>query len=448
MLAAADFELNTGDAANASTYCDPTRLTANPTIMDANGLSWGPNTLGSAAKKAAASTLLFAIFKTIGTPDAPGPGPSGSVGLHGWPNLEPRLTGSATNHDNNGPGVRAYGGGVVGFGADVNSSLSSGALNGELVSLYKAAAIADGVVTASSTNIQLGNAIATLATNPTSAVGLTDNIVQCALAISLGVDEDGVVIANPTAFVRNVVEDPIIVGAGGDSESNDGGASANDGGGGASDSGGIGTAGGGGSAAGAGGGTAGGSGGAGGAPAGGCPDLDQNGIADCRETLVANPGFDDATTNWTPATGGTASWTSVDGTSDPASGAIAVTNVDINPNDAVDGWVTTGASQCIPVNAGSKYEVALQAKLATGQGSGWAGFILDYFLAANCAGPPVSFPFLSSEVTTTGSWQTVSGTTTQIPLGVASVAVRLVVAKPPAQTSLEGLFDNVLVRVW
>jgi hypothetical protein len=125
-----------------------------------------------------------------------------------------------------------------------------------------------------------------------------------------------------------------------------------------------------------------------------------------------------------------------------------VTNVDTNPNDAVNGWVTTGASQCIPVNAGAKYEVALQAKLAPGQGSGWAGFILDYYLAANCAGAPFPFPFLSPQVTTTASWQTISGITTQIPLGVFSVGVRLVVAKSSGQTSQEGLFDNVLVRVW
>jgi hypothetical protein len=473
LLSAADFELNSPEAAAASIDCDPGSLTGNSRTIDANGNSWGPMTLSSKAQQAASSNLLVAIFDSIGTPDAAGPGPGGSVGLHGWPNLDPRLAGVATNAKNDGPGVFALNGGLVGFGSSVPVALSSGALKGELSSLYKAAAIADGLIdagthaplTMASSDMAFGNAIAPITTNQKSAIGLADNITQCAFAISLGIDPDtGTAVASPTSFTRNAVEDPVVVGAGGGGGSHDDGAAGNDGGAGGS-SGGAGSAGGrgggggdagsggggagsGGGSAGSGGAAAGSSGGqAGSVVAGGCPDLDQDGIADCRETLVANPGFDDGVTSWTAAPGGTVSWTSLDGTSNPASGAIAVTNVDTNPSHVVNGWVTGGVSQCIPVSAGSQYEVAVQAELPSGQGSGWAGFILDYYLAAGCAGLPFPFPFLSPEVTTTGSWQTVSGTTTQIPLGVVSVAVRLVVAKPPAQTSLEGLFDNVLVRV-
>ena len=56
-------------------------------------------------------------------------------------------------------------------------------------------------------------------------------------------------------------------------------------------------------------------------------------------------------------------------------------------------------------------------------------------------------PFVSPQVTATGAWHTVTATTTQIPLGIASVGVRLVAAKPTAAPSFEALFDDVLVRV-
>ena len=488
LLSAADFELNSPDALNATIECDPGTLSANPHFVDANGNSWGPMTLASKTQQAASSDLLVAIFNSIGTPDAAGPGPGGSAGLHGWPDLDPRLAGVATNAKNDGPGTFAVNGGLVGFGASVAVGLSSGTLKGELASLYKAAAIADGLLdpsthtplTMASSDTAFGNAIAPTTTNAKSAIGLANNIAQCAFAISFGIDPDtGISVADPKTFTRNVVEEIVVVGAGGDGGSHEDGATGNDGGvgggsggagsvggggvagtGGAGSSGGAGAGSGGGSeAAGAGGASSGGGGagrgGGGGAGsagqagsgvAGACPDLDQDGIADCLETLVANAGFDDGVTNWTAAPGSTVSWTSVDGTSNPASGAIAVTNVDTNPNEAVNGWVTTAVSQCIPVNAGATYEVALQAQLTPGQGSGWVGFILNSYLTANCAGSPLSFPFLSPEITATGAWQTISGTTTQVPLGVVSAALQLVVAKPPAQTSLEGLFDNVLVR--
>ncbi len=214
LLMAAAFELNSGAAADAFLDCDPTKLTGNATIVDTNGNSWGPDTLPSAAQKAAFANLIHAIFQSIGTPDAAGPGPGGAVGLHSWPNLNPRLTGVATNALNTGPGNRAINGGLLGFGA-APSSLLNGTMNGPLADLYKAAAIADGLVdssggtplTSSSSNAAFGAAIAAISTNPRTAIGMADNVAQCALAASIGVDDGGVVLANPTFFIHNVVED-------------------------------------------------------------------------------------------------------------------------------------------------------------------------------------------------------------------------------------------------
>jgi len=203
---------------------------------------------------------------------------------------------------------------------------------------------------------------------------------------------------------------------------------------------------GGGGAAGA---AAGGAGAAGGAAGAGarCPDLDHDNVPDCRETLLANASFDQATTGWTPSPGSTATFTSIDGTGDVASGAIDVTNFDTNPSDAVSGWVTTGPFQCVVVTPGLAYAVSFQAFIPTGQGGGSAGFQLDYYASATCAGPRATYPFISPLVTATGSWQVISATTPQIPLGVQAVSVRLAVGKPASQASQEAFFDNGLMRV-
>ncbi len=543
--AAADFQLNSAEAQGAYLDCDPTRLTANMSIVDVNGNSWGPATLGSQGQKIAFANLLRAIFRSVGTPDLAGPGPDGSVGLHGWTDLQPRLAGVATNGNNDGPGTKAYLGGLLGFGANP-SAIVSGALNGELADLYKAAAIADGLKDGSGTALRLtsantafGAAISPVETNPTTAIGLADNIAQCAFAISLGVDAEGAVVANPTTFTKNVVEslfdnecgggggggggaagnsgsggdrgatggsggtltagtggaeggDP---GTGGDagtggagtgagSEDGEAGGGGGEGGRGGSGPGGAAGIGGGGRGGGAAGGAgnggggiggaagaagaagtglggggaagaaAGGGGAAGGAAAGGaagagahCPDLDHDNVPDCRETLLANASFDQATTGWTPSPGSTATFTSVDGTGDVASGAIAVTNVDTNPGDAVSGWVTTGAFQCVVVTPGLAYAVSLQAFIPTGQGGGSAGFQLDYYASPTCAGARATYPFISPQITATGAWQVISATTPQIPLGVQALAVRLVVGKPVTQASQEAFFDNGLMRV-
>ncbi len=213
LAAAANLELNSDAAAAAFLDCDATKLSGDTTVVDANGNSWGPKTLPSVAQQSAFANLVHAIFQSVGTKDAAGPGPGGSAGLHGWPNLAARLTGIATNAANTGPGNRAINGGLLGFGASP-STLATGTLNGELVALYKAAAIADGLkdangklLTLASSNADFGSAISPITTNPRTAIGMADNVVQCAFAISIGVDDNGLVLANPTTFTHNVVED-------------------------------------------------------------------------------------------------------------------------------------------------------------------------------------------------------------------------------------------------
>ncbi len=469
LLQAADFELNSDEAGKDNLDCDPGFLTANPSVLDPNGNSWGPATLASPAQQQACANLLDGIFASIGTPDAPG-GPNGT-GLHGWPrqpadagadggSLAPRLTGVATNGDNDGPGVFAANGGLAGFGVSVDA-FKAGTIKGELAGLYKAAAIADGLtdptvsppapLTLSSSDSAFAAAIGPVVKNPASAIGMADNIAQCALGISLGLH---VVPARSTQFTPNVVER--LVDTGRSSGTGGSGGAGTSGPGGAP---GVGGAGGGlGAGVGVGGGSvsvgssggapgSGGSVGAGGAAPTACPDLDGDGVLDCQQTLAVNPGFAAGIVSWQPDAGGTLAWTVTDAGGNPASGAAIVTNLDTNPADAVVGFTTSGAFQCIPVTPGSRYQVAVQVLLPAGQGGGWGGFVLDYYSAPNCAGLPSTRPFLSTQSATAGSWQVVSGTTTQVPIGSVSIALRLVAGKPVAAPALAVWFDNVLVKV-
>ena len=201
LVAAADFELNSDAALAAFLDCDPSKLSGNTTIVDSAGNSWGPNTLGSLGQKLAFTALAQAINQTLG----------GSLGV----------TGVGDNASNNAAGNRVINGGLLGLGVNP-SAITSGTFNGpaHIVYLYKKAAVADnlggGALVAPTTetsadgsaNAVFGSAIAPVTTNPTTAIGLADNIFQCALTASIGVDSNGVVLpVTPATFVHNVVED-------------------------------------------------------------------------------------------------------------------------------------------------------------------------------------------------------------------------------------------------
>jgi hypothetical protein len=290
---------------------------------------------------------------------------------------------------------------------------------------------APGGISVGASNTALGTYINAQASHPSSAIGLADNVLECALN------------AGCTACFKLTATSSCPGGATGSAGA--GGAGGNAG---ASGAGGSAGAGGSGSTGGGASGGAGGHVGAGGTGGSGstCPDLDGDGVADCHQTLVQNPGFDSATTGWTAEAAGSGGWTSVDGGGSPGSGAIAVVNNDTNANDAPYGTTTVGAFQCLTVTIGSCYQVDVQTSIPSGQASVAAGFVIDEHTTGDCSQSPAT-SFVSPQASTVGAWQTISGTTTRIPLGIGSVAVRLVAVKPVAQATAEALFDNVLVRV-
>jgi hypothetical protein len=442
---------------SSSDQCLPSYLTAQ---LDASGNpvegTFGCSTLASPAAQAACNALVACIIikncSTNGTGTAPGDNP-----------VEGCYCGPAPETSAN--------------------CLGGTGVTGPCITEYHNAAIAEGKVAAGQPEGAFAAYIGQAAFSPTvSAISLADSIVDCAIdspcaecltLVTSGAGGAGGSSGAGTSGGGSGGRGGIagsgaaggIGGAGGSGGRGPGGAAGTTAGTSGNTAGATGTAGtqgvagvtgtagstGAAGAAGAGqtGGTSGsaGTGGTGGPPPPpACPDLDHDGVRDCIQTLAANAGFDRSAAEWTPELDTTATWTSPDGVGNPQSGSLEVDNVDVSSGD-VNGLVTAGAFQCIPVTAGSRYEVAVQAYLASGQGAGWAGFVVRFYFAGDCTGPTTGFDFLSGQGTTLDSWQTIAGTTMQVPLGITSIAVRLVAVKPIAQPSLSVSFDNILVRV-
>ena len=157
--------------AELATGTDPVLLTAtsntDPDTGDQIAVGWGPNTLPTQAERDAS----FALIRRI------------------------RDKGCATNSTNTGPGTFPTAGCLLGVGAPLTNAFAGifGDPSTTAVNEYKAAAIASGLranpaalpLTAASSNVDFGNAIAAAATDPTNAVGLSNNIAQVALQFSL-----------------------------------------------------------------------------------------------------------------------------------------------------------------------------------------------------------------------------------------------------------------------
>ena len=157
------------------------------------------------------------------------------------------------------------------------------------------------------------------------------------------------------------------------------------------------------------------------------------------ETLVKNPGF-------------TKGWLNVDASDDPHSGSLEVMNLNYKEDvEAIGGTNGGGARQCVPVTAGTAYDLTADVFIPKGQGAGFEGDYVSvatlsvfYYEGADCGGRTLS-NFTSTPVDQTDEWVHVEGSTTA-PKESASMAVRLATLKPFRQLMFKAHFDNVLVR--
>jgi hypothetical protein len=183
------------------------------------------------------------------------------------------------------------------------------------------------------------------------------------------------------------------------------------------------------------------------APAAGasCPDLDGDGMLDCSQTAVMNPGFDTGIASWIGETPFDLPLTwnmKGDLNGKKTSGALVVTS-----NIVADaaGWTIQGAFQCVPVTGAAVYDLAAQLSMPTDPSSA-GGAILGFFFypTADCTGPP-NASALSNGATAQNMCEVLT-LSEAAPASAQSVAVRLAVVKPFRQASQAVTFDNVLFR--
>jgi hypothetical protein len=173
-----------------------------------------------------------------------------------------------------------------------------------------------------------------------------------------------------------------------------------------------------------------------------CPDLNNDGVPDCTQSLVSNPGFDTGISGWQAEGGVETSWDRAgDQNGNTASGALVVKNEIVTTGN---GSIVAGASQCVQVMAGAAYDFAAQVAIPTGQGSGSTAASFFYYGSTDCSGA-LAGTGLSSIVSSAGTCQPISASLTA-PAGAQSVAVRLAVIKPFALPSLQAEFDNILFK--
>jgi hypothetical protein len=172
-----------------------------------------------------------------------------------------------------------------------------------------------------------------------------------------------------------------------------------------------------------------------------CGDLNHNLVDDCTETLVHNSRFDTATTGWAPEGSLEQTWVTTNAKPGGASGSLSLRNTTFIAGSMVTAGM--GSRQCLVAWGDDTYELAARVFIKPGQGSGSAAISLVFYGSDGCDGTVLDGKTAAS-VSAVDAWKTARGQV-KMPAGTRSVWVRLVVAKPLAQSSFEALFDDVLV---
>jgi hypothetical protein len=180
---------------------------------------------------------------------------------------------------------------------------------------------------------------------------------------------------------------------------------------------------------------------------GGCADLDTNGIADCKETIVTNPDFKQDVSGWVAEADATLMWDPLNAVGDPPSGSALVASTGVIDADA-SGAALRAASQCVPIAGKQLVTAYANAFVDAGQDAdGKAEVDVFFFDAANCQGTFAgSFSTPQPTDGAAGSWLTLLAGSVSSE-AVKSALVKLAISKPFRAASFQARFDNVLVKV-
>ncbi len=173
----------------------------------------------------------------------------------------------------------------------------------------------------------------------------------------------------------------------------------------------------------------------------GCAHVDNMGLRDCSQTLVANADFNRNVSGWVPDPGSKATWNSSDSQNAKTSGSLLVEN---DNEEDLDGMTVEGVGQCIAVTPGTTYDFAASIIVPKGQDYGSGQISAWFYDKPSCAGF-VDQAYAVAGADSTAQWTAVSGSLIA-PMTAASVMVRLVAQKPFREPKVQAEFDAVRVR--
>jgi hypothetical protein len=171
-----------------------------------------------------------------------------------------------------------------------------------------------------------------------------------------------------------------------------------------------------------------------------CPDLDENEVLDCDETLAKNATFDSNAASWAAETGVEVTWDEDDAHGKDDSGSLDLENVSVAERD---GLVMLGARQCFDLDGDAVYQIGAEISVREEGEDRQGGFQFIVYSGPLCTGDALHI--VNSARVTTSDWR--APTITYLTPTVAqSAAMRFITLKQFRDASVSIRIDNVLVR--
>lgn len=169
----------------------------------------------------------------------------------------------------------------------------------------------------------------------------------------------------------------------------------------------------------------------------GCADLDTDGVADCKVSLVTNPTLTSDVSGWIALDDAELIWDSKNALGDVPSGSAKLSAQALR----------SSAFQCL-VFEGERlviaYANAFVEPPSEASEAGEAELEVSFFGADDCSSERTSY-FRTPPSSVTGAWTTIQAGGISKPT-THSLSIELVGAKAPAAAALTVFFDNVMLK--
>lgn len=168
----------------------------------------------------------------------------------------------------------------------------------------------------------------------------------------------------------------------------------------------------------------------------GCADLDTDGIADCKATLLRNPSFTSDTSDWQAEPEVALSWDAKNALPDGPSGSA---HLEASVPRAVARQCVTVHGKVLVIAYANAFVVATADDIEFGQ----AELEVSFFPNSDCTGERAFFETPASSLV--NAWSVVQAGQVAVD-GTGSVSVALVGLKPTTSAAIDVYFDNVMLK--